>query len=292
MDETKGNLYVVATPIGNLSDISPRAVEILRSVSLILAEDTRHSKRLLQHYGVEVPMLSFHKFNERDRAKDVLTRILDEGIDVAIIADAGTPCISDPGAEIVRGAREAHVPVYGISGPSAIITAVSISGLPSREFTFLGFLPRVRGELKAALRDIRDRRVSTFVVYESPKRVRALAAAILEEFPEARACFCCELTKLHERSYYGLIADVVEQLDSDPMAERGEYTAVVHVVAAPVPATRQVSPEALLTQAIVEHRCSLKDAGVFVARETGLSKRELYRASLRLKSLLRRPEER
>lgn len=293
MGEGKGSLYVVATPIGNLNDVSPRALEVLRAVALILAEDTRHSRKLLQRYGIEVPTLSFHKFNERDRTEEVLHRILIDGIDVAIITDAGTPCISDPGVEIVRRARDSGVPVYGISGPSAIATAVSVSGLPSSEFTFLGFLPRGSGDLEQALHGIRERRISTFVVYESPKRVRALAAAILEEFPQARACFCCELTKIHERSYYGPIDEVVAQLDSDPMAERGEYTVVVHVDydepggTGAIPGTgKQLSPEARLVQAMVDHGCSVREAARIVAEETGLSRNELYQAGLRLRSFM------
>lgn len=288
-----GTLYVVATPIGNLSDVSARALEVLRSVHLILAEDTRHSKRLLQHYGIDVPMLSFHKFNERNRAEQVLQRILAERINVAVISDAGTPCISDPGAEIVRRARESGVPVIGVSGPSAIVTAVSVSGLPAAEFTFLGFLPRDRGEQREAFRSIKQRRLSTFVVYESPLRIRALARALQEEFPQAQVCFCCELTKAHERSYYGTISEVEAVLQSDPMAERGEYTVVVHVEPGEVAdqgtgqATGQAANlEALLADAMVKNGWSLKQAVAGVAAEAGIPRNEVYRAGLRLKSLV------
>lgn len=300
-----GSLYVVATPIGNLSDISPRALEVLRSVSLVLAEDTRHTKGLLQHFGIEVPMLSFHKFNEKGRASEVIERILADGISVAIVSDAGTPCISDPGVEIVRAARDAGIPVYGVSGPSAIATAVSVSGLPSREFTFLGFLPRTARDLRAALREVREQGISTSVVYESPKRIKALAKAISEEMPGAMASFCCEMTKVHERSYYGPISDVVAALESDPNAERGEYTVVVYFdgkgeqagQGAQEPASgtgsRGVEPqariplEAMLVKAMVERGCTLKEATQWVASETGAPRNEVYQASLRLKELLR-----
>lgn len=305
-----GSLYVVATPIGNLSDISPRALEVLRSVRLILAEDTRHTKGLLQHFGIGAPMLSFHKFNEKGRAGEVIERILAEDISVAIVSDAGTPCISDPGVEIVRAAREAGIPVYGISGPSAITTAVSVSGLPSREFTFLGFLPRAARDLRTALRRVREQGISTFVVYESPKRIKALAKAILEEMPGAKVCFCCELTKIHERSYYGPISEVVDALESDPNAERGEYTVVVYLErqdalpdpqagraedaqdAAPGRDARsagspvQIPLEALLVKAMVEKSCTLKEAIQLVTSETGTPRNEVYQASLRLKDLL------
>ena len=305
----KGRLFVVATPIGNLDDVSPRALEVLRSVDVILAEDTRHSAKLLRRYDVKVSVVSFHKLNERSRTEEILDRIIAQGIDVAIITDAGTPCISDPGVEIVRRAREAGVPVYGVSGPSAIATAVSVSGLPSGEFTFVGFLPRKPGELKRALRDLRSRRISTFVVYESPKRIRALAEAILAEFPEARACFCCEMTKVHERYYYGPMVDVAAQLESDPMALRGEYTAVVHVEY-PEGGARQgeirdpseqglggsgrkqassfsdLSVEAMLAEQMATRGLTLKEAVAAVAERSGLPKKEVYRAGLRLKSLL------
>lgn len=291
-----GTLYVVATPIGNLSDLSPRALEVLRSCDLILAEDTRHSKRLLQHYDIHVPLVSYHKFNERSRAEEVLQRLVSEAIAVALISDAGTPCISDPGTEIVRRARELGIPVYGVSGPSAVATAISVSGLPAREFTFLGFLPRKVGELKEVLRSIRERRISTFVVYESPRRIHQLARALLEEFPQAQACFCCELTKVHERAYWGPIAEVVRQLEADPNAGYGEYTVVVHVEhdppAAPAPpAAGELSLEARLVQVMVERGCSLKEAVAAVAREQGVPRREVYQASLRLRALVAGQEE-
>lgn len=287
-----GCLYVVATPIGNLSDISPRALDVLRSVGLVLAEDTRHTGRLLQHFSIDVPTLSFHKFNERSRTEQVVERMKSEGIAVAIVSDAGTPCISDPGVEIVRVARESGIPVYGVSGPSAIATAVSVSGLPSREFVFLGFLPRTTGELRAALRKMRERDTSTFVVYESPKRIKDLAQAMLEELPVARVCFCCEITKVHERSYYGAIADVAAALDADPNAERGEYTVVAHLPveeADVLPGSsedQKIPLEALLVKAMVERGCTLKEAASIVV-ESGASRNEVYQASLRLKELFR-----
>jgi 16S rRNA (cytidine1402-2'-O)-methyltransferase len=284
-----GSLYVVATPIGNLADMSPRALDVLKSVQLLLAEDTRHSKGLTQHFEIEVPMLSFHKFNEKSRAEQVIERIRSEGISVAVVTDAGTPCISDPGVEIVRQAREAGIPVYGVSGPSAIATAVSVSGLPSREFAFLGFLPRSAGDLRKALRSVKDKGIATFVIYESPKRIKALAAAMLEELPSAKVCFCCELTKLHERSYYGTISEVAAALDNDANAERGEYTVVAHVgppAGEPGGPGDQMHTEALLVESMVRRGCTLKEAVAIVTDETGLPRNEVYEASLRLKSLL------
>ncbi len=285
-----GSLYVVATPIGNLSDMSPRALETLRSVDLVLAEDTRHTGLMLQHFGINVPTLSFHKFNEKSRTQDIVERIKTEGISVAVVSDAGTPCISDPGVEIVKGAREAGIPVYGVSGPSAIATAVSVSGLPSRQFTFLGFLPRTAGELRAALRRVRDRDISTFVLYESPKRIKTLAKAMLDELPGAIVCFSCELTKVYERSYYGSIAKVVAELEADPNSERGEYTIVGHLDTPPaeeVASSRPSEPlEALLIRAMVERGCTLKEATSVVAAESGNPRNDVYQAALRLKGML------
>lgn len=292
-----GSLYVVATPIGNLSDLSPRALEVLRSVGLILAEDTRHTGLLLRRFSIDAPMLSFHKFNEKSRAEEVIGRMLDEGVPVAIVSDAGTPCISDPGVEIVRRARERGVPVFGVSGPSAIATAVSVSGLPSREFAFLGFLPRTPKDLRQVLRRARKTRVPTFVVYESPKRIVALAEAMLEEMPLAKVCFCCEMTKVFERSYYGPISEVVAALKADPNAERGEYTVVAHLGGDTPDEGGSENPEgtqlagapleALLVRAMVERGCTLKDAAAIVSEETGAPRNEVYQASLRLKCLFR-----
>lgn len=285
-----GSLYIVATPIGNLSDMSPRALETLRSVDLVLAEDTRHTGLMLQHFGIDVPTLSFHKFNEKSRTQQVIERMKTEGISVAIVSDAGTPCISDPGVEIVRAAREGEIPVYGVSGPSAIATAVSVSGLPSREFVFLGFLPRTARELRAALRKVRDRDVCTFVLYESPKRIKALARAMLNELPEATVCFSCELTKIHERSYYGSIAKVAAELDADPNAERGEYTVVGHLDLPPTEdaVSNQANEplEALLVRVMVERGCTLKQATSIVAAQSGNPRNDIYQAALRLKGML------
>ncbi len=238
-------------------------------------------------------MLSFHKFNEKSRTQQVIERMRTEGISVAIVTDAGTPCISDPGVEIVRQARETGIPVFGVSGPSAIATAVSVSGLPSREFTFLGFLPRAAKELREALRSIKGRDASTFVFYESPKRILDLAAALAEELPEAMACFCCELTKVHERSYFGRVQEVSAALEQDPNAERGEYTVVVHIgetsqdsdEAAKQPA--EIPIEARLVQVMVERGCTLKEATSAVTTEANLPRNEVYQATLRLKSLFR-----
>lgn len=286
-----GSLYVVATPIGNLSDMSARAIEVLKSCRLIAAEDTRHTKRLLHHYSIDTPLISYHKFNERERTKQIIDRIRNEGIDVALVSDAGTPCISDPGAELVRAAREQGIAVYGVPGPSAVATAISVSGLPAREFTFLGFLPRETGAIRDVFRSIKERRLETVVFFESPSRIRKLAAWIREELPQARVCFCCELTKRHEFAFYGPIAEVADRLEEDPDAEYGEYTVVVHVEHPSAAPQEAIAVEAMLVDAMVRRGCSLKEAVGVVAAEKGVRRNEVYRASLRLRSLMAKAEE-
>ncbi len=297
-----GRLFVVATPIGNLDDVSPRTIKVLSNCALIAAEDTRHTEKLLRHFGIRTRSVSYHKFNERERSEQIIGRIIAEGIDVALVSDAGTPCISDPGGEIVREARERGIPVFGVSGPSAIITALSISGLPAEEFTFVGFLPKKESARREVLERLKERGAPTFVLYESPKRVRAVARLIQAVFPEAKACFCSELTKLHEESYYGPIAQVAEALEKDPGAERGEYTVVVsNAAAAPArggpaegrsagdqtsPGAGPISIEARLADTAVKQGLSLREAVAEVARRCALPRKEVYAASLRLKKVL------
>jgi len=293
-------LYVVATPIGNLDDLSPRAVETLGRCGLIAAEDTRHTGRLLQRLGVRTRLISYHKFNERQRLDYILRAVAVDRLDVALVCNAGTPGISDPGRLVVAAARERGIPVLGIPGPSAAATALSISGFPAQTFHFFGFLPRGPAARLNALRGIQRQRCETFVLYESPHRIGDLARLLAETFPRAQACFCRELTKLHEASYYGSIDAITRQLADDPQATRGEYTVVVHADyeaaeehagdAGPTAAAggdrAELTPEALLVDALVRHDCTLKQAVKLAASETGRPRNEFYQASLNLKRLL------
>lgn len=305
-----GALYVVATPIGNLDDLSARAIETLKRCRLILAEDTRHSKRLLRAFGIETPMRSYHEFNERKRAEEIVAEMGEVAGDVALISDAGTPCISDPGYRLVRAARERRIPVFGVSGPSALVTALSISGLPSDRFAFHGFPPRKRKEREAFLARLGAGDYPTHVVYESPKRVLPLVGEIAEAYPEAVLCVCTELTKLHEKSFFGCASEVREALAADPHVTRGEYTIVVHLPRAEAAGSgadparfgtgvddsrasldgeRLLCREARLVDRMVKEQVTLKEAIAALAKEEGGSRSEYYAAGIRLRELLQLP---
>lgn len=218
-------LYVVATPIGNLSDLSPRALETLRQVSLIAAEDTRVTGNLLRKFDIEKPMISCHRHNESDRMQGIISRMLEENMDVALTTDAGTPAISDPGDLLVKEAAAAGIQVVPVPGCCAVSTAVSISGFSAREFAFYGFLPREKGDLRKKLQDI-SRGIPVCVAYESPHRVTALVETLAEKFPDCSVCCCCDLTKMYEKILRGRAADVAVMLRENPKTEKGEYCLV------------------------------------------------------------------
>ena len=282
-------LYVVATPIGNLQDLSPRALGILKEVDLILAEDTRHTGGLLSHFEIKCPMLSYHKFNEEDRSGQILSRIVEEDLEVALVSDAGTPCISDPGVILVRRAREQGIEVIGVSGPSAVITALSVAGLSTDSFTFLGFLPRETGKRLKLYEEMDASPVRTFVLYESPKRIVGTAEELAARFPDAMACYCCDLTKLYEKSVSGHTLEMAVALKANANAEKGEYVIVLEKAEGQLQKTGEeesLSPEAMLVERMVKTGCTLKEAVAAVSGEAkSLRKKELYQAALRLKSL-------
>ena len=282
-----GKLYVVATPIGNLEDMSPRAARILAEADLVAAEDTRGSGLLLDRFGVRAKLISCHKFNERARLEPLLHALL-EGRSVALISDAGTPCISDPGSLLVAAAAEAGVEVVGVSGPCAAVTALSVSGFPCRHFTFVGFLPRVKKQLHQALAAHAESGVPVLVAYESPNRILAAMAEIAQALPDSRVCLCNDLTKRYERVYRGGPAEVLQQLEQNPGAAKGEYTVVLYCEAPPAAqeqAQAGLSPEAALTELVVTRGLSLKEAVAVLAETSGMPKKEAYAASLRLKRL-------
>ena len=279
-------LYVVATPIGNLGDMSPRAVETLKSVSLIAAEDTRVTRKLTTHFGIETPLISCHQHNERGRGAEIVERMLAEDIDVAVVTDAGTPAISDPGTELVRLAAAAGIPVAAVAGPTAMAAAVSVSGFDFSSFTFYGFLPRQAGELKEKLRDI-GRKSEGAVFHESPHRVKALVAAIGETLPGAALSVSCDLTKLHELTLRGTPEEILAALDANEKSEKGEYCLVADLRGVELPA------ETPVVQASLEARLfdqwlsgvSLRDAMAALIAQ-GEKKNAVYAASLRIKDLL------
>ena len=228
-----GRLYVVATPIGNLGDLSVRAREILQSVSLIAAEDTRHTGVLLKHFGIDTPQLSLHDHNEQQRTPDLVSR-LRQGASIALVSDAGTPAISDPGFDLVRAAAAAGIDVVAIPGPCAAIAALSIGGLPTDRFCFEGFLP-ARGAARRQRLEALANEARTLVFYESPHRLQDTLEDCAAVFGDARgATVAREITKLHETAYRGPLRELASRAASDADFGRGE---IVLVIAGSAPAS-------------------------------------------------------
>ncbi|MCU7827697.1 MAG: 16S rRNA (cytidine(1402)-2'-O)-methyltransferase [Candidatus Thiodiazotropha sp. (ex Myrtea sp. 'scaly one' KF741663)] len=278
---SKGVLYVVATPIGNLGDISMRAVEILREVDLIAAEDTRHTKPLLRHYAIDTPMQSFHEHNERAQVAK-LTEVLQSGRSVALVSDAGTPLISDPGFPLVREAAGLGIRIVPVPGPSAMICALSAAGLPTDRFLFAGFPPRNQGQRRDWLGElIRER--ATLVFYESSHRIVASLKAMVEVFGgEREAVIAREVTKLHETFLRGSLDELLSQVEQDENQRKGEF--VILVAGAPAGSTgvqAEIVVDQLLSRLLDE--LPLKRAVALVAELTGNKKNKLYDQALRIK---------
>ena len=279
-------LYVVATPIGNLGDMSPRAVETLKKVALIAAEDTRVTRKLTTHFGVDTPLISCHEHNERGRAEELVARMLREDIDVAVVTDAGTPAISDPGTALVRAAAESGIPVLAVSGPSTCVSAVSVSGFDFSAFTFYGFLPREKKELREKLLQI-GRKGEGAVFHESPHRVKTLVAAIADTLPGARLSVSCDLTKLHELTLRGAPEEILARLEENEKSEKGEYCVVADLRQVKLPEeapVAQTSLEARLFEGLLRGE-SLR-AAMQALISAGEKKNAVYAASLRVKALL------
>ena len=273
---TGGRLYVVATPIGNLEDITGRAVEVLRSVDLVAAEDTRRSRKLLQAIGAHPRLLSFHAHSPEGRVNRIVER-LRGGARVALVSDAGTPVVSDPGARLVQAAREAGVAVVTIPGPSAVQAALSVSGLPADRYTFLGFLPR-RGKERQILLDYVKHARWTVVIFESPNRlVRLLDDLMANAGGERQARVTRELTKVHEEVRAGTLSELRVYYDGEDV--RGEITLLVAGAAAEqadVPAVdEQVIREMALS--LLNDGFSRRDAATRIAGTLGVSRRDVYR---------------
>src|SRR6478736_7146429 len=221
--EATGCLYLVATPIGNLEDITLRALRILREADQIAAEDTRHTQKLLTHYDISRPLVSYHEHNEMTRAPELLIA-LEQGAKIALVSDAGVPLVSDPGYRLVTLCLRHHIPVIPIPGPSALLAALSASGLPNEEFLFAGFLPARSGERRRALERLRieDR---TIIFYEAPHRIEETVAEAREILGDRPACLAREVTKLHEEFRRGSLAEISASLAEKPA--RGEITLLI-----------------------------------------------------------------
>ena len=290
MDENKkGKLYIVATPIGNSRDMSPRGREILSTVDIIAAEDTRRSMVLLNKLEIRNRLVSNHKFNEYGKARYFVDEML-SGKSVAVITDAGTPCISDPGNELIRAAVEAGIDVVGVPGCCAAVTALSVSGFDLSSFLFYGFFPRENVERRKLLEKLRRGDTRTFVFYESPKRIMELVDFFVESGALVRMCLCNDLTKLHETSFRGTPAEVKEKLLAKGNYDKGEYAVVIEIDESYLftKTEHTVSAEAMLVDAMIAGGVSGKDAvaAVLADENNSYSKNELKAALLNLKRLI------
>ncbi len=281
-----GILYVVATPIGNLNDLSPRAIETLKNADYILVEDTRQTIKLLNHFDIKNKMVAYHKFNEREKVEKVLSD-LQSGMNVSLVSDAGTPCISDPGYILISEARKNNIEVIGVPGCSAVITALSIGGLDTSSFSFYGFVPTDNKPKKALFDEIKYSKVKTKVLYESPKRILRLLEEIKREMPGCVVCVCSELTKVHEKSISGKIEDVYDNLKDNPNISKGEYVILISNDQLKKE-KEEISIEALIVDAMVKNNISIKEAVNIINKEkTDLSKKDIYNAGLNLKDVLK-----
>jgi 16S rRNA (cytidine1402-2'-O)-methyltransferase len=279
----RGKLYVVATPIGNLGDISYRAVETLRQVDLIAAEDTRHIKTLLQHYGINQKVVSLHQHNEERASADLLDK-LRVGLSIALVSDAGTPLVSDPGMPLVQKVRDAEIDVVPLPGACALIAALSVAGLPTTRFSFEGFAPRTSSERKSFFK-AKSGSPDTWIFYESCHRVLASfqdMSAVLP--PERRVVIARELTKFHETIVRMTLADALALLESDQNMQKGEF--VILVEGAPKEDhSAEITAEQERVLGILLKECSIKTAVALAVEITGGRKKTLYQAALMLQQV-------
>jgi 16S rRNA (cytidine1402-2'-O)-methyltransferase len=273
-----GKLYIVATPIGNLGDITYRAVEILRQVDYIAAEDTRHSGRLLQHFNITTPQIAYHDHSDAKRVQKI-SDLLHEGKSVALISDAGTPLISDPGYPLVTQMRDQQIDVVPIPGPCAFIAALSASGLPSDHFSFDGFLPAKSSARLSVLAALRHE-TRTLIFYESTHRLLdSLQDMVTVMGEERHAVIARELTKTYETILSGTLTELLDRVEQDPNQQRGEFVILVGGYK-PDPNTLTLGSDAETTMAVLLESLPLKQAAAIAARLTGLKKRDLYQWAL------------
>jgi|TARA_B110000196_G_scaffold61080_1_gene50739 16S rRNA (cytidine1402-2'-O)-methyltransferase len=275
-----GMLYVVATPIGNLADMVPRAVHTLQSVSVIACEDTRHSKKLLEHFSIDTPCIAYHDHTDQRSAHKILSRLAD-GNDVALISDAGTPLISDPGYRLVAQARNQGISVIPIPGACAAISALSVSGLPTDKFRFVGFLPAKptqRQKVLETLKSVPD----TLVFYEAPHRICAALNDALGAFGSERIAFMArEISKTFETYLYGTIEELLAQVSADSNQQRGE---IVLVLAGNTVSNENLSADAEKIVKTLMRDLPITKAASLAAKITGDDKKQLYQLALTLQN--------
>ncbi|MBS1842773.1 MAG: 16S rRNA (cytidine(1402)-2'-O)-methyltransferase [Acidobacteria bacterium] len=278
-----GCLYLVGTPIGNLEDITLRALRILKESDQIACEDTRHTQKLLSHYDIQKPLVSYHEHNEMTRAPE-LVLAMEQGAKIALVSDAGMPLVSDPGYRLVTLSARHQIPVIPIPGPSALLAALSASGLPNEEFLFVGFLPARSGERQRALERLRieDR---TLILYEAPHRVAETISDALAILGDRPACLAREVTKLHEEFRRATLSELAASLEENPV--RGEITLLI---GAPLPgqtSTARDTAQSLadrVDELIRQAKLDRKEALKLAAKERGLTRREAYSKMLETES--------
>ena len=263
------SLYIVATPIGNLEDVTLRALRVLKEVGLVAAEDTRVTRRLLDKYDIRTPLTSYHEHNSRRKLPQLLSTLRDT--DVALVSDAGTPGVSDPGFELVAAAEKSGVRIVPVPGPSAVPSAIAVSGLPVDQYVYLGFLPRRRTERQRLLKSlVADTR--TLVAFEAPHRLKAALEDALFALGDRQIAVCRELTKVHEEVFRGAVSEAIRHF-TEP---RGEFTLVVEGGASGVVTVTRAEAGRLLAE-LRSKGLSAKASVARVTRETGMSRRDLYR---------------
>ncbi len=272
-----GILYVIATPIGNLADITLRALDTIKNVKVLLAEDTRVTKRLLSHYGIQAHLESLHDFNESKKISTLIGQ-LHSGIDIGLVSDAGTPLISDPGYKLVSAAQNEHIQVRSIPGASAVVAALSVAGIPTDRFIFEGFLPKKTTERQMRLQALQYE-ARSMIFYEAPQRVELTIHACIEAFGETRnAALLRELTKQYEQHLSGELRQIKQSLHDHPEKIRGEYVLVVDGDDSPESTEFLESARLLLID--LQKHMSHKDAVEIVVKHTGLRRNQLYSLGL------------
>jgi 16S rRNA (cytidine1402-2'-O)-methyltransferase len=274
---SSGILYIVSTPIGNLEDITLRALRILKEVNIIAAEDTRHSQKLLSKYDIHTPLTSYHDHNKEEKAPVLVAKMLD-GQTVALISDAGTPGISDPGYFLINLAVDQKIPVIPIPGATAAIAALSVSGLPTDSFVFEGFLPSKHTARLKRLEELKTEK-RTLVFYEAPHRIIATVDDILNILGDRKAVVTRELTKVHEEAIRGSMTEILARLNSG--STKGEFTIILHG-ATETPAEQHLDTKEYLKTLMLHRGLSKKEAISVAAEELGLPKKEVYKESLEL----------
>lgn len=278
-----GVLYLCATPIGNLQDMTPRVIETLKEVDLIAAEDTRNSRKLMTHFQISTPMTSYHEYNKVEKAHTLISKLA-AGLNIALITDAGTPAISDPGEVLVKMCHEAGITVTSLPGPSALITALTLSGLSTRRFCFEGFLPADKKERKLICQELKNE-TRTIILYEAPHHLKATLNELYEELGERKITLCRELTKKFETVFPTTLKNAVTYYEENE--PRGEYVLVLEGKSLKQKIEEQ--QESFADMSIEEHMKLYEGKGIerkeamrLVAKDRGISKREVYQYLLKM----------